>query len=91
MPREKMPYRALCDYVGSVTWVDPIRDDTEPVWHGKVPAMEAVMPDGRKVYVSFEHTFSAPTDRDKYISRMRKMAATLNAAADRAEREGNMK
>jgi hypothetical protein len=85
--REKVPYRAQCDYVGSVIWVAPVRDDTEPVWAGKVPAIEAVMPDGRKVYVSFEMTFTTSTDRARYIDRMRKMAATLTAAADRAERD----
>jgi hypothetical protein len=88
MAREKVPARALCDYVGSVIWIAPVRDDTEPLWAGKVPAIEAVMPDGRKVYVSFEMTFSTPTDRARYVDRMRKMAATLTAAADRAEREG---
>lgn len=84
MPRTKQPFKAICNYVGSVIWVDPVNDSTEPVWHGKVPAIEAVLPDGRTVYVTVEWTYSTPTDRARYISRMRTLAATITAAADRA-------
>jgi hypothetical protein len=87
MPREKIPYRAVLDYVGSVIWVPPVNADTAPIYRGSVPAIEAIMADGRRVYVSFETTFSSADTRDRYIARMRKMAATITAAADRAERE----
>ena len=87
MPREKTPYRCVLDYVGSLLWVPPVNADTAPLYRAMVPAIEAIMADGRRVYVSFETTFASADTRERYIARMRTMAATISAAADRAERE----
>jgi hypothetical protein len=85
MAREKRPYKAFSYGVGSMMMIEPLKDTTETTFGGRVPAIDAVLPDGRRVFVTFEITYGAGTDRAAYTRRMRALAATLLAEADRRD------
>lgn len=89
MSRTKLDYTGTVNSVGGLTWIKPIYENTETANYGhNVPAMVCTGPDGRRWFITFESEFSAPNDgtsRERYISRMRHMAATILAEADRME------
>ena len=85
MARKKIPYKARVYSVNSSLFTEPI-SEVEGAWHGKVPVIEALMPDGRQVFLTFELPVSTrATPRGIYTRRMRLLGQALMAEADRRD------
>jgi hypothetical protein len=83
--RAKRPYKAKLRTVTASLFTEPI-DDFEGTWNGKVPVIDAVMPDGREVHITFESPSPAgTTSRGRYTYRMRLLGQALTAEADRRD------
>jgi hypothetical protein len=83
MARAKRPYTAKVRTVTASLFTEPI-GEVEGTWNGKVPVIDAVMPDGRDVRVTFESGAGA-TSRGSYTRRMRLLGQALIAEADRRD------
>ena len=88
MPREKRPHKAMIHAGLGLVFIDPIKD-VEGTWQGHVPAIEAIMPDGRLVFVTLEAHYKDKMTRDEYTRRLRMLGNALIAEADR--RDGDPK
>ena len=84
MPREKRPHKAMIYSGSGLVFVDPIKD-VEGTWRGHVPAIEAIMPDGRLVFVTLEAHHRGKMTRDEYTRRLRILGNALIAEADRRD------
>lgn len=85
MARAKTPYKAMIHSVNASLFTEPI-NEVEGAWHGKVPVIEALMRDGRQVFLTFELPVGTRvTPRDTYTRRMRLLGEALIAEADRRD------
>jgi hypothetical protein len=97
MARTKQAYTAVA--MGGLIHVEPLKDGTEtPAEYAttnasyrrrSVPAIDAQLPDGRRVYITLEMPYSADTSRDAYTKRMRLLAQRLLEEADRRDANKN--
>jgi hypothetical protein len=85
--RSKDPWTGNCGIIGSLVWVPP--KFTEANGTKGIPAIDATGPDGRRWFVTLESPHGGKTSRDSYVHRMRQLANTLLAEADRMEANPN--
>jgi len=89
MARTKAEWTGIVRSPGGLTWTKPRYPNTQTANRsGMVPAIDCEGPDGRRWFLTLESPYSASfegTSRERYISRLRALAATLTAEADRME------